>query len=125
MTSTLTMSRSAQPASANLPTFDLTLVRNHIAREHTELDAQTVHRAEYEYRKFLLECKKSSGRHIVPGRLVDEFWHAHILHTKLYAEDCMTYFGYFLHHAPKVMDAKLVGDLTDPGAVAACSCNNE
>ena len=33
---------------------------------------------------------------------VDEFWHAHILHTRKYAEDCREIFGAFLHHNPQV-----------------------
>lgn len=56
--------------------------------------------AEQEYRKFLalkLEFPKVS---VVPNKLVDKFWHEHILDTKSYAEDCQKTFGYFLHHYP-------------------------
>lgn len=30
----------------------------------------------------------------------DEFWHEMIIHTKFYAEFCLKFFGYFLHHEP-------------------------
>ena len=31
---------------------------------------------------------------------VDEIWHAHILNTRRYAEDCSRLFGTFHHHYP-------------------------
>jgi len=37
---------------------------------------------------------------MVPSKEVDAFWHAHILDTMKYAEDCEEIFGYFLHHFP-------------------------
>jgi hypothetical protein len=33
---------------------------------------------------------------------VDEFWHAHILQTMKYADDCERVFGNFLHHNPEI-----------------------
>lgn len=33
---------------------------------------------------------------------VDEFWHAHILQTMKYADDCEHLFGNFLHHNPQI-----------------------
>ncbi len=53
------------------------------------------------YRQFLqdrLDNPHQIGR---PSRTADKAWHAHILHTKKYAADCQTVFGYFLHHTPK------------------------
>ncbi|MBK9493922.1 MAG: hypothetical protein IPO08_05155 [Xanthomonadales bacterium] len=35
-----------------------------------------------------------------PLRIIDEMWHAFILHTRSYAEFCEKYFGRFLHHQP-------------------------
>jgi len=37
---------------------------------------------------------------IVPNKLVDAFWHAHILDTMKYAADCEHVFGHFVHHFP-------------------------
>lgn len=37
---------------------------------------------------------------LLPSDPVDEFWHAHILHTEQYAAFCERNFGYFVHHRP-------------------------
>lgn len=46
---------------------------------------------------------------------VDPFWHAHILHTKQYAEFCQEIAGRFLHHEPLdhavQADVQFVGQL--------------
>jgi len=55
---------------------------------------------EEEYRK-LLSLKKWYPKLVfVPSKLVDKFWHEHILDTQSYAEDCQQVFGYFIHHYP-------------------------
>lgn len=53
-----------------------------------------------EYKRFLFIHKKYPKLVLVPCKEVDEIWHAHILHTKEYAEDCKKLFGRFLHHRP-------------------------
>ncbi len=54
------------------------------------------------YRRFLFLNAKyhKTGRAIVPNRLIDEFWHTHILDTEKYEADCIQTIGYFLHHFP-------------------------
>jgi hypothetical protein len=37
---------------------------------------------------------------VVPTKAVDEMWHAHILDTHKYHEDCQTAFGEYAHHFP-------------------------
>lgn len=37
---------------------------------------------------------------MTPSEPLDDIWHAHILDTKKYAEDCDKIFGKFLHHFP-------------------------
>lgn len=56
--------------------------------------------AEQEYIKFLALKRAYPEIDIVPNRMVDVFWHQHILDTQKYAEDCEKVFGYFLHHYP-------------------------
>ncbi|WP_206696905.1 glycine-rich domain-containing protein [Marinomonas algicola] len=56
--------------------------------------------AELEYKKFLTLKLLYPRVSLVPSKIVDKFWHEHILDTKSYAEDCMTLFGSFLHHYP-------------------------
>jgi hypothetical protein len=53
-----------------------------------------------EYRRFLALTRLYADRSIVPSKIVDQFWHAHILDTQAYATDCERLFGFFLHHFP-------------------------
>jgi len=52
------------------------------------------------YRRFLFLSWKHQEQSIVPNKLVDKFWHQHILDTRKYAEDCERIFGFFFHHFP-------------------------
>jgi len=56
--------------------------------------------AEVEYKKFITLKLLYPKVSFVPSKLVDNFWHEHILDTKSYAEDCDTLFGTFIHHYP-------------------------
>lgn len=53
-----------------------------------------------QYRKYLTLCLDYANKAIVPAKIIDDFWHLHILDTQKYAEDCQVIFGYFLHHFP-------------------------
>jgi len=53
-----------------------------------------------EYRKFLTLKKLHPKVSLVPSKLVDKFWHEHILDTASYEKDCQQVFGYFIHHYP-------------------------
>jgi len=57
-------------------------------------------RVELQYRRFLALVAKFPDEVIAPDTDVDKFWHAHILDTMKYAQDCHQVFGYFLHHFP-------------------------
>lgn len=55
---------------------------------------------EANYRRLLaLNILHPSETHVV-NKLIDDYWHQHILDTRKYAEDCQTLFGKFLHHDP-------------------------
>lgn len=56
--------------------------------------------AEDLYRKFLALNIRYPNTKICPNGPTDEFWHAHILDTRKYAEDCQALFGGLLHHFP-------------------------
>jgi hypothetical protein len=68
--------------------------------EGTNLAADEVELAEREYRRFLTLKRLYPQRELVPNKLVDAFWHAHILDTRSYQADCQKVFGYYLHHYP-------------------------
>ena len=55
---------------------------------------------ELEYRRFLILNALHPDERIVPGPLIDDFWHRHILDTVAYQRDCAEIFGHFLHHVP-------------------------
>lgn len=50
--------------------------------------------------KFVAACAKNPGVGLAPSRIVDEGWHALILHTAMYAELCQVLGGKFVHHYP-------------------------
>jgi hypothetical protein len=55
---------------------------------------------EGEYRKFLALHLAYPEMDVVPCEIVDEMWHAHILDTAAYRDDCQAIFGRFLDHFP-------------------------
>ncbi|MER6557222.1 hypothetical protein ABT300_05555 [Streptomyces sp. NPDC001027] len=50
--------------------------------------------------KFVAACSANPGVGLAPSRIVDEGWHALILHTAVYAELCQRLGGAFVHHYP-------------------------
>ncbi|OYP20280.1 hypothetical protein CFC35_22770 [Streptomyces sp. FBKL.4005] len=50
--------------------------------------------------KFVAACAKNPGLGLAPSRIVDEGWHALILHTAMYADLCERLGGRFVHHTP-------------------------
>ena len=75
-------------------------------------------RVDVEYRRFLALTRAYPDRAIVPSKIVDAFWHAHILDTQAYAPDCDQFLGFFLHHFPYFgmrgpEDARALGDAYD------------
>lgn len=55
---------------------------------------------EEEYKRFLALKRSYPDKDIVPHKMLDHFWHQHILDTEKYAQDCEAIFGKFLHHYP-------------------------
>tara|TARA_B100001113_G_scaffold240257_1_gene197586 strand:- start:158 stop:637 length:480 start_codon:yes stop_codon:yes gene_type:complete len=56
--------------------------------------------SEKEYRRFLTLKVENPDVRLTPTPLMDLFWHAHILDTISYAEDCEKILGGFMHHVP-------------------------
>ncbi|WP_199574385.1 hypothetical protein [Streptomyces murinus] len=50
--------------------------------------------------KFVTACATYPGAGLVPSRIVDEGWHALILHTAMYADLCERLGGRMVHHSP-------------------------
>jgi len=72
----------------------------HTQSDEKEMTEQDWNKAEREYRRFLsLKCwyPKES---LVPSKEIDKIWHAHILDTRAYRDDCLQLFGHFMDHYP-------------------------
>lgn len=52
------------------------------------------------YKTFLFVCYLYPQIRLVPTQEIDCVWHAHLLHTRLYRQDCQRLFGYFIDHEP-------------------------
>ncbi|WP_317897093.1 glycine-rich domain-containing protein [Aurantibacillus circumpalustris] len=77
----------------------------------------TCEKVEKEYKRFLALKRAFKYKDIIPNTLIDKFWNQHILHTKKYAEDCETIFGYFLHHSPLIFLNKKLASVSFKKAI--------
>jgi hypothetical protein len=83
-------------------------------RKMTEIlgwDSELVEQMELIYKDFLCLVYALRNQDVsfmpVPSRMIDEFWHMHMLDTRKYFEDCAALFGEYLHHNPYFgMDGK-------------------
>ncbi|MBL1099478.1 glycine-rich domain-containing protein [Streptomyces coffeae] len=73
-----------------------------VLRDNPELDEAMALRIVSEAVKFVA-AEAVSDRPLTPSRVVDEGWHALILHTQLYRELCRR-LGRFVHHVPEAPD---------------------
>jgi hypothetical protein len=82
--------------------LDLSMVRAKLAdpEEGKGYSAAQLDAMETEYRKFLALRLALPSANIVPCKIVDEFWHQHILDTIAYRADCDAIFGSFMDHFP-------------------------
>ncbi|MCK4794542.1 MAG: hypothetical protein KAV87_63015 [Desulfobacteraceae bacterium] len=65
-----------------------------------EMSREELDAAEPEYRRFLALKVFYPGLSLVPSKQVAKLWHAHILDTRAYREDCEKVFGRFIDHYP-------------------------
>jgi hypothetical protein len=81
--------------------FDLSKVSTRVIKDNPDL-ADQILGIELEYRKFMYLCatKPKNLAISVPCKKVDEFWHCHIIHTKLYMNFCQVLGVRYIHHSP-------------------------
>ena|SRR6218665_1030994 len=92
------ISKGIAPAIAKI---DLEMVKMKL-REKEEGEGWSYEQcdsAEIEYKRYLHLCLVF-GKGIVPNKIMDKFWHYHILDTRAYHKDCEIVFGHYLHHFP-------------------------
>lgn len=82
--------------------FDLTMICHKLANPEVgePWSVEKLDLIEQEYRRYMALCLAYPEEAIVPSRTVDQMWHAHILDTRAYREDCHRVFGFFYDHYP-------------------------
>lgn len=63
-------------------------------------DDETASKVLTEYVRFMSLIAKHPKAIFSPSQLVDEVWHDHVLHTRMYMEDCENLCGHYIHHQP-------------------------
>lgn len=93
------MTVELEAALARVAELDFTILKHKLGQEK---GWSPEHQSEVEslYRRFLALNIVYPERKICPTAPIDEFWHAHILDTRAYQQDCNYLFGTFLHHFP-------------------------
>lgn len=82
-------------------TIDLSRLKHKMTESsEAEISPGEWDKAEVEYRRFLTLKQIYPGVSLVPSKQVDQVWHAHILDTRAYREDCNKLFGRFIDHYP-------------------------
>ncbi|MEU6174365.1 hypothetical protein ABZ832_20900 [Streptantibioticus parmotrematis] len=72
-------------------------VRATVLDNNPGMNEDTADRVLGEALKFVVACAKNRDQYMQPSRVVDEGWHALILHTAVYAALCER-LGGFVHH---------------------------
>jgi len=96
------MDANTHEIPSSIAAIDFTMVKLKLmdTEEGAGWSADHCDRVELEYRRYLALSRHYPDKAVVPSKVVDTFWHFHILDTQAYAEDCDSAFGYFLHHYP-------------------------
>ncbi len=110
----MTVQTAARPARALLTDADFTGVAATVARNNPGMAAEVAERITTDAIKFVAAAAASPGRGLRPSRIVDEGWHALILHTRVYRALCAD-LGQFIDHVPEPPQAPAA---YDPGALA-------
>jgi hypothetical protein len=86
--------------------IDLRLIQNDLTRtlgwSHNKCEGIIA-----EYKKFMYLCITNTDKtkSLIPGKDVDEVWHAHILRTEKYVSDCNIAGKQYIHHLPTPSNA--------------------
>ncbi|MFF6940485.1 glycine-rich domain-containing protein [Streptomyces lavendulae] len=103
-TATLTMAPGTRDARALLSSDDFFAVAATVAKDNPEMGWTMAERVVAEGIKFVAAAA-GGALGIAPSRVVDEGWHALILHTAIYKALCDRLGGSFVHHYPELPDS--------------------
>jgi hypothetical protein len=102
-TSEASMNGDVEGALAAVSQIDLAPINRKLQHEDPDFwTEETVAEAEAMYRQFLALNLLLPDTPFAVNKILDDYWHQHILDTSKYAADCQTIFGKFLHHYPNV-----------------------
>jgi hypothetical protein len=87
------------PARSLISDQEFESVRDTVQTNNHGMNSEVADRIVEEALKYVHACVQSSGG-LRPSRIVDEGWHALILHTRTYEALC-TRLGAFVHHRPE------------------------
>ncbi|MEU6661284.1 hypothetical protein [Streptomyces sp. NPDC046821] len=90
------------PAMARMLLDDATFesCRHTVMDANPDMSEEMAGRIVEEGLKFVAACSANPDVGLAPSRIVDEGWHALLLHTAKYAELCEQLGGGFVHHYP-------------------------
>ncbi|MEU8774416.1 hypothetical protein [Streptomyces sp. NPDC048606] len=100
-TATLTLEPGTRDARDLLTPADLFAVIATVAKDNPDMGWTMAERVTLEGLKFVAAAA-TGARGIAPSRVVDEGWHALILHTAVYTGLCERLGGGFVHHYPEL-----------------------
>jgi hypothetical protein len=93
------LGRDLELALNKVSSLDFTMLKQKLGQEKG-WSVEYQEEVEDLYQRFLALNIIYPEQKICPTGPIDEFWHAHILDTRAYEQDCNYLFGYFLHHFP-------------------------
>lgn len=88
-----------EAALSRVANLDFGMLKNKLGQEKG-WSSEYQDEVEELYRRFLALNVLYPDRKVCPTGPIDEFWHAHILDTIAYKQDCDYLFGYYLEHFP-------------------------
>ncbi len=100
----MTTTVAALDARSLLTPHDFTGVVATVLDNNPGMDPATAERIVVDALAFVATAARLPGEPMAPSRIVDEGWHALILHTAVYADLCER-LGLFVHHYPERPDA--------------------
>ncbi|MEI7993453.1 MAG: hypothetical protein WCH01_00990 [Methylococcaceae bacterium] len=97
----ITQDEMVVDALSKIDQIDLSPINKKLMFDAPEIwTAKRIQEAEITYRRFLAMHLIYPYEILVPNKILDRYWHQHILDTQKYAKDCQKVFGFFLHHDP-------------------------
>ncbi|MFJ9031938.1 hypothetical protein ACIRQP_26135 [Streptomyces sp. NPDC102274] len=108
-----TQAPATRDARALLTDEEFTAVAGTVQRNNPGMEEAVARSITEEALKFEAACAFNPGARLKPSRVVDEGWHALILHTRIKAQ-LANAIGIFVHHVPEPPDTSR----HDPHALA-------